>query len=176
MANEYTTFSTDNKGMFRIGAVDCEDQPKICEKEKISNYPTMKIYPPFPAPAFDVEINDKFDSKVIRARAGRFINDRSIEITHNNHKAFVNEDIATPKVMLFTNSKKGTPFIYKALSQQFEKTLQFGLVRDTEEGLAKQYKIKSYPTMYVIKDGKPIKYEEKEFTYTKLFEFINVYS
>lgn len=57
---------------------------------------------------------------------------------------------------MFTNSKKGTPFVFKALSASLEKTMQFGLVRDTEEGLAKQYKIKAFPTLYVIKDGKPI--------------------
>ena len=49
----------------------------------------------------------------------------SIEITNNNHKTFVEEDVATPKVLLFTNAKKGTPFIYKALSQNFEVSLQF---------------------------------------------------
>jgi hypothetical protein len=54
--------------------------------------------------------------------------------------------------------------------------MQFGLVRDTEEGLAKQYKIKAFPTLYVIKDGKPIKFDGKAFTYDKIFEFINVYS
>ena len=169
-------FSTDNKGIFRIGAVDCDDQPKICEKEKVNSYPTFKVYPPFPAPVFDVEVNDKFETKMLRNKAGRFINDRSIEITHSNHKAFVNEDIATPKVILFSNAKKGTPFIYKALSAQLEKTMQFGLIRDSEDGLAKQYKVKNYPALFVIKDGKPIRYEEKEFTFTKIFEFINVYS
>jgi len=156
--------------------VDCDDQPKICTKEKVTKFPTMKVYPPFPAPPFDIEVNEKTEGKTLRAKAGRYISDRSIEITHNNHKAFVNEDIATPKVILFTNSKKGTPFIYKALSSQFEKTLQFGLVRDTEEGLAKQYKIKNFPTLYVIKDGKPIKFEGKDFTFDSIFEFINVYS
>ena len=52
--------------------------------------------------------------------AGRFYSDKSIEITSNNHKTFVEEDVATPKVLLFTNAKKGTPFVYKALSQNFQ--------------------------------------------------------
>lgn len=176
MADSYKQFATENKGIFRIGAVDCDDTPKICEKEKVGQTPTFKIYPPYPAPVFDAEVNDKLDGKQLRVKAGRFISDRSIEITHNNHKAFVNEDIATPKVILFTNAKKGTPFIFKALSQEFEKTLQFGLVRDSEDSLTKQYKVKTFPTLYVIKDGKPIKYEGKEFTYNGIFEFINVYS
>ena len=52
--------------------------------------------------------------------AGRFYEDKSIEITSNNHKTFDEEDIGTPQVLLFTNSKKGTPFLYKALSFNFQ--------------------------------------------------------
>lgn len=55
----------------------------------------------------------------MKKMAGRFYSDKSIEITNNNHSTFVEEDVATPKVLLFTNAKKGTPFIYKALSQNF---------------------------------------------------------
>jgi hypothetical protein len=65
-------------------------------------------------------VGDKLDAKALRAKAGRYISDRSIEISNNNHKTFVTEDVATPKVLLFTNSKKGTPFVFKALSYQFE--------------------------------------------------------
>lgn len=65
---------------------------------------------------------------------------------------------------MFTNSKKGTPFVYKALSQNFEKTLQFGLVRDSEDALAQKYKIKKYPSLLIIKsDGKPQRYDGNDF-------------
>lgn len=85
--------------------------------------------------------------------------------------------MATPKVLLFTNAKKGTPFVYRALSQNFEKTLQFGLIRESEDALAQKYKVKSYPSLLVIKsDGKPIKYDGKDFLYQPIFEFINVHS
>lgn len=57
-----------------------------------------------------------------------------------------------------------------------QKTLQFGLIRDTENSLATQYKVKKYPALFVIKDGKPIKYDNPEFNYNSIFEFINVYS
>lgn len=78
---------------------------------------------------------------------------------------------------MFTNSKKGTPFVYKALSSNFESTLQFGLVRDSEEALAKKYKVKSFPALFVIKsEGKPIAFEGKDFKYSDLFEFINIHS
>lgn len=71
-----------------------------------------------------------------------------------------------PKVLLFTNAKKGTPFVYKALSYNFEKTLQFGLIRESEDALAQKYKIKKFPSLLVLKaDQKPIKFEGKEFQY-----------
>jgi len=79
--------------------------------------------------------------------------------------------------LLFTNAKKGTPFIYKALSQNFEKTLQFGLVRESEEGLASKYKVKKFPSLFIVKsEGKPLKFDGSEFTYDNLFEFMNVHS
>ena len=38
--------------MFRIGSVDCKEFKKICDNEGISSYPSYKIYPPIPVPAF----------------------------------------------------------------------------------------------------------------------------
>lgn len=85
--------------------------------------------------------------------------------------------MTVPKVLLFTNTPKGTPFVFKALSEEFAKTLQFGLVRQAEDALVKQYKVKTFPALFVIKnEQKPIPYPEKEFSYNKIFEFINVYS
>lgn len=66
-----------------------------------------------------MDMEKPFDQKNLKKIAGRFISDKTIEITQNNHKTFVEENTQTPKVFLFTNSKKGTPFMYKALSQHF---------------------------------------------------------
>jgi thioredoxin-related protein len=78
---------------------------------------------------------------------------------------------------LFINAKKGTPFIYKALSQNFEKTLQFGLVRESEDALASKYKVKKFPALFVVKsEGKPLKFEGADFSYSEIFEFLNVHS
>jgi len=85
--------------------------------------------------------------------------------------------VATPKVLLFTNAKKGTPFVYKALSQNFEKTLQFGLVRESEAALAQKYKVKKFPALFVLKsEGRPLRFEGDKFTYSNIFEFLNVHS
>lgn len=104
-----------------------------------------------------MDLSSGFELKNLKKFAGRFYQDKSIAITGKNHKAFISEDIGTPKVLLFTNAKKGTPFVYKALSQNFEKTLQFGLVRESEAALAQQYKVTKFPALFVVKsEGKPI--------------------
>ena len=64
----------------------------------------------------DLDLSSGFDASKLKKTAGRFYTDKSIEINGKNHDTFVKEDVATPKVLLFTNSKKGTPFVYKALS------------------------------------------------------------
>ena len=80
-------------------------------------------------------------------------------------------------MILFTD-KKGIPLTLRALSSHFDKTLLFGLIRDSETGIVNKYKVKSYPAVFLIKekDGKPQKYEGSDFTYQAIFDFINIYS
>ena len=51
---QYEKFSIENKGMFRIGAINCADFKAMCDKEDITEFPTYKVYPPLPVPAFPV--------------------------------------------------------------------------------------------------------------------------
>lgn len=43
-------FAKENKGMFRMGSVDCNLFKNICDKEKVSKFPLLRVYPPFPSP------------------------------------------------------------------------------------------------------------------------------
>ena len=120
MKGSYEAFASENKGIFRIGSVSCAEHAMICEKEKIESFPTLRLYPQFPAPTQDFDLsNDGFNVKKLKQAGGRYIGDKSIEITSGNHKTFVEEDVTIPKVLLFTEAK-GTPFLYKALSANFE--------------------------------------------------------
>lgn len=86
--------------------------------------------------------------------------------------------MGTPKILLFTDKEKGFPLVLKALSEHFEKTLDFGLVRSSETALAKKYKVKKYPSLLILKgkDTKPIFYDSEDYSYAEVFKFINVYS
>lgn len=63
----YEKFASENKGIFRIGAVSCEDEAPICAKEKVDKFPTIRVYPTFPAPTFDLDLSgDNFDTKKLK--------------------------------------------------------------------------------------------------------------
>ena len=68
--------------------------------------------------------------------------------------------------------------LYKGLSVAFEKKLNFGLVRSSDDIVVNKYGIKSFPSIIVIKAGekKPIPYNGKEFNFDKIFDFLNIYS
>ena len=50
---QYEKFGLEQKKMLRIGAVDCEEFSAICTKEGVTEFPTYRIYPPFPVPPQD---------------------------------------------------------------------------------------------------------------------------
>ena len=132
MKSSYEQFATENKGIFRIGSVNCDDHGDICKKEGVSSYPTVRIYPTFPIPTQDIDLSKGFEINKLKKAAGRFVGDASIEITGKNHQTFVSEDVMTPKVLLFTNAKKGTPFVYKALSSNFQVSGSIETIRSNQ--------------------------------------------
>jgi len=92
MVKDYNSFATENKCIFRIGSVDCGEFAKICDKEKVTKFPTVRVYPTHPIPTSDID-TEKFDVKQLKKSAGKYYQDKSIEITANNHKTFVQEDV-----------------------------------------------------------------------------------
>lgn len=107
--------------MFRIGSVDCKEFKQICDKEGITAYPTYKIYPPIPVPAFvsEQDINAVVDTDALKKSAYKFIGNRVIEISVNNIDTFVNDNPGKPKMLLFTETKSA-PMVYRALSTYFD--------------------------------------------------------
>lgn len=176
VVGQYENFAKENKGMYRVDSIDCNEFEVLCKKENVEKYPTFRIYPAYPAPTQDYQ-EETIDFDKLKKMANKFITSRVIEITQNNYEAFKNDNPGKPKVLLFTD-KKGTPVLYKALSSHFDKTLLFGLIRDSEQRLVAKYKVKNYPAIYLIKDNesKAQKYEGTDFSYQAIFDFINIYS
>ena len=98
-----------------------------------------------------------------------------IEINSGNIDSFLADNPGKPKALLFTKSED-VPVLYKALSYNFDKTLFFGIVREAETTIAKKYKIKSFPTILLIKPNESPRKYEGEIKYYDIANFINVYS
>ena len=105
--------------MFRIGAVECNEFSSICDKEGITEFPTYKVYPPFPVPSSDLKSEDGLDTDKLKKMAFRHVGDRVIAINETNHDVFKEDNPGKPKVLLFTESKKA-PIVFRALSEYFD--------------------------------------------------------
>lgn len=106
-----------NTGIFNFGAIDCDAEAALCTKEDIKQFPALKLYPPvpIPAPQPDFELDVK---KLIRL-ATNYADSKVVEINDDNHTKILADNVAVPKVLLFTD-KANTPLLYKSLSLAFD--------------------------------------------------------
>eukprot|EP01017_Pseudomicrothorax_dubius_P005126 TRINITY_DN11211_c0_g1_i1.p1 TRINITY_DN11211_c0_g1~~TRINITY_DN11211_c0_g1_i1.p1 ORF type:complete len:398 (+),score=137.24 TRINITY_DN11211_c0_g1_i1:83-1276(+) len=171
---DYKTVSLDLDGIYKFAAVDCDENYELCEKEGVTKFPTVRVYPPLPVPPFDHE--GELSAKAVTNVAARYVLSNVITVTSANVDTFISDSPAVPKVLLFTD-KKVAPLIFKALSKSFEKKLFFGLVNKEEETLMKRYGVKTTPQIVVIKanEKKPLLYTG-EIKYQAIFDFLNVHS
>jgi hypothetical protein len=89
----------------------------VCEKEKVTKFPTIRVYPPQPMPNFDYD--GELEIKKILTLAAGYLQNNVVEVTSSNVNTWLKEAPAVPKVLLFTD-KTGIPTIYKGLSLNFE--------------------------------------------------------
>ncbi len=80
LAGQYENFAKENKGMFRITALDCEEFSSLCTKEAVTKFPTIRVYPAFPAPTQDYE-EPTVDFDKVKKLAARFVGSRVVDVT-----------------------------------------------------------------------------------------------
>jgi len=54
-------FASDFDGMFKVGAINCQQFAEICEKNLIKEFPTFMVYPPLPAPVMPYDVNESIN-------------------------------------------------------------------------------------------------------------------
>jgi hypothetical protein len=172
---EFTKLAEDMSGIVFMGAVSCDDESAICEKEGVTAYPTVRIYPKTPIPTMNFGADD-YNIDEIKKAALRTIDGKMIEINQNNIETFLKDNPTKPKVLLFTDKPKGSPIAYKAITEAFEKTIIFGIVRSSEENLIKKYKVTKYPNLQLFKASQKTVVFTEEFKYQAIHDFLNVYS
>lgn len=105
------------EGMFKIAAINCKEYRDLCEKQEVKEFPSFMIYPPLPAPIMKYE--GKISVNHIVSYLGKFVGNKSIELTNNNIDTFLSEHANLPKIILFTD-KKNVPLLFKRLSVHFD--------------------------------------------------------
>jgi len=77
---EFESLADELNGMVFLGAVSCDEETAICEKEGITKYPTIKIYPKSPIPTMELG-PDEYNIETIKKSALRTIEGNTIEIS-----------------------------------------------------------------------------------------------
>lgn len=171
-SDEFNKKATAMKGIINFGFVNCTEQKKLCTKEKPTEMPGLKVYPPLPIPSVSMPLELGKAVKMAVSHIKAYVT----EVNEDNVAGFLGDDAIVPKVLLFTD-KKGLPLIYRALSNNFNNKMNFGIVRKDQEDLVASYKVKTFPKVILIKPGhkKPHVFD-KEINFANLKEFLNIFS
>ncbi len=59
LKKEFERFATEFKGIFKIGAVNCDEAAHLCDKHDASliDLPRFRVFPSMPMPAFNMEVS-----------------------------------------------------------------------------------------------------------------------
>jgi hypothetical protein len=100
-----------------------------------------------------MDFEGEYTEKALNGFLARFVPLRNVvELSSDSADAFVKDKPSVPKVVLFTDKPKGVPTLFKALANNLEGKMFFGVARSNEDAeLASDYKISSYPTIIMIK-------------------------
>jgi hypothetical protein len=122
LKKEFENLAADYDLMFKVAAVNCKDFADICEKQDVREFPTIKVYPPLPAPIMNYE--GKIETLSLVSYMGKFVGNKVQELNNNNIDSFLTSDVNLPKCLLFTE-KNGVPLIFKSLSVTFDVRINF---------------------------------------------------
>lgn len=106
------------KGIFKWAGLNCGTHADLCNKEGITEFPTVKIYPPIPIPPF-VPQEAGLDAKKIAAWASGYVPNNVVRVTDDNMNGILNSNPSVPKVLLISNKDK-IPLLWKAISNAFK--------------------------------------------------------
>lgn len=174
--NELNSVSKDLKGMVNVVAVNCGDHTlrSLCKTELGDEYstPSFKVYPKLPAPPFVYK--KKLLKEEVKKELLRYLSSSVEKVEPGMLAHFMTKHEVMPKVLLFSD-KEHPSYIYKALSNAFNKKLLLGFVDvNKHPDLKKEYKVTKLPTMLVLRpNAKPQRYTG-EFKYLPMFEWLNV--
>ncbi|GAA6020975.1 hypothetical protein JCM11491_001572 [Sporobolomyces phaffii] len=163
------------KGIVNVVNVDCdEDQNKqLCGEYGIQGFPTLKIFPGGSAPprSYDGPRSAKDIISHATSSMPTFVK-RAASL--DDLEALKAKASVKPISLLFTSAGKVTP-LYKALSTDFHKSLDFYAARDVKvgpEGL-QAFGVEKLPALLVLNGGDRVDKYEGPLKYDKIHAFLS---
>lgn len=179
----YNEVAKKTKKMLKIAALDCDtpNHKKQCDRAGVTgSAPHLQIYPQNPRPAFKYE-GDMTEDAILKLLYKLIPSDGVTNLkTADAYSAFKNKSATKPKLILFSAKAKKSPPMWKGLATDsvFQRTVEFGFVgpEDTAVVEAANAGKKKLPAVLMIKAGKSTWFKEKELSFEKLHEWINLSS
>ncbi|BGO91295.1 hypothetical protein NBRC10512_007032 [Rhodotorula toruloides] len=154
LAPEYDRVADSLKGIVNVVSVDCDtDENKpLCGEMGIQGFPTLKMFPGGSAPPRSYD-GPRETRDMIAAATGNMP-------TFVKRAGTAAEAASKPVSLLFTSAGKVTP-LYKALSTDFHRSIDFYAARDTKvgEGAMKSFGVEKTPALLVLHGGEVSKYD-----------------
>ncbi|KAF4715494.1 hypothetical protein FOZ63_032532 [Perkinsus olseni] len=173
--NKVNEVAQQTKRMVKIGAVDCDENRALCDQNNIKECPKLVIYPRNPIPQFIYE--GKMDVHDMKKAVLRYLPTELVKkLDTANVDTFLTTDASMPKVLLFTE-KDTPPPMFKALSNEFRKEMQFGLVNVKKQAdLAKRFGVKKAPKILLQQAvGKKPEAYKGEISYIPIADWVNLH-
>ncbi|GAA5968707.1 hypothetical protein JCM11641_000703 [Rhodosporidiobolus odoratus] len=177
LAPEYDKVSDSLKGLVNVVSVDCDaDENKpLCGEMGIQGFPTIKVFPGGRAPprSYDGPREAKDMITHVTSSMPTFVKRAT---TSSEVEALREKAKSKPISLLFTSAGKVTP-LYKALSTDFYRSLDFYAARDSKVGqeAMKAFGVEKTPALLVI-DGDKISQYEGALKYDKIRAFLEPFA
>ena len=104
----------------------------------------MKVYPPVPIPPQEMDLDIK---KAVNLSV-KYVQNYVKNLIDDEMQGFLKLEQTIPKVLYFT--EKRLPLSIKALSNNFNKKLQFAMVKKDQSELVSHFNVKEFPSLYVL--------------------------
>eukprot|EP00296_Roombia_truncata_P007823 JP446276.1.p1 GENE.JP446276.1~~JP446276.1.p1 ORF type:complete len:421 (+),score=171.67 JP446276.1:36-1265(+) len=169
---EWSKLATDLKGIVRFGAVDCDQETKLCSEYSATTFPALKLFPTG-SYKFVQDYTGEKTAAAITKYATKHVKGSVKMLDANSFEDFITANVSKPHAMLFTDKTKA-PLLFRALSNDFKGRMLFGLIPSSEKALVARYKVKKIPAVVLVKGEKSGTFKG-ELKYETIFTWLNNY-
>eukprot|EP01023_Acetabularia_acetabulum_P024569 TRINITY_DN2369_c0_g1_i4.p1 TRINITY_DN2369_c0_g1~~TRINITY_DN2369_c0_g1_i4.p1 ORF type:complete len:749 (-),score=166.87 TRINITY_DN2369_c0_g1_i4:288-2534(-) len=157
-APTYKNIADKLQGIVTVGAVDCDEDKKLCSEYGVSGFPTIKIFPadkqknPYTGKISKIptDYQGQRSAKAISDAAKAELNDLFISKISSlpDYEDFANQNQELNRVLLFTEKGESTA-LYKSISMRYRGRLAFAEISHKSKALVKKYHVKDFPHLLV---------------------------